>query len=354
MGHFTDKGLGMLSMAFEFEAEDKKNQTALLAKRFGVDKSTISRRRAEWLRTNSGLLVTKERKPPPVDIERIEIRRGLVDMIVREKGADGVPVHHSLTLIAKQLFELGSMNACKSTICLDLEALGYGCASRRGCVMLKPEHIAKRLEFAYSPNLHVSKDLLFSDESWFMLGDQRTTQWVHRDSGEEPVPLPAEKRVGREIKLMVFAIIGVGIRKITFADGSEDSTEYISMLESTLLPILEKETTTKVFMQDGASCHWSAQTREWHDKHGVILLEGWPARSPDLNPIEHFWAIFKRAVFAKKISDLEEMKAEILRVFESIPQSTVDKLVLSFPKRIAALRASKGDVIVNTYQKIYF
>ena len=63
MGHFTDKGLGMLSMAFEFEAEDKKNQTALLAKRFGVDKSTISRRRAEWLRTKSGLLETKERKP---------------------------------------------------------------------------------------------------------------------------------------------------------------------------------------------------------------------------------------------------------------------------------------------------
>ena len=86
----------------------------------------------------------------------------------------------------------------------------------------------------------------------------------------------------------------------------------------------------------------------------MFLLEGWPARSPDLNPIEHFWAIFKRAVFAKRISNLAEMKAEILRVFESIPQSTVDNLVLSFPKRISALRASKGDVIVNTYQKFLF
>jgi hypothetical protein len=44
-----------------------------------------------------------------------------------------------------------------------------------------------------------------------------------------------------------------------------------------------------IFQQDNASIHMSGHSLVWFAEKNIPLLD-WPARSPDLNPIENLWA----------------------------------------------------------------
>jgi hypothetical protein len=75
---------------------------------------------------------------------------------------------------------------------------------------------------------------------------------------------------------------------------------------------------------------------DWLASKNVSLL-GWPACSPDLNPIENLWGIIVRHVYAnnRQFQSIEELKLAIVEAYLNISQETLQNLVNSMANRIS-------------------
>ena len=111
----------------------------------------------------------------------------------------------------------------------------------------------------------------------------------------------------------------------------------------------------QAWLQDNAPVHIAHIIGDWLHENGVWWLPH-PARSPDLNPIEHFWLFFKELLHrlhpelltmrggVKKRKDalveaIHHTMAEI-NMFEQWNLSA--KLIASMPRRLAVVRLVKG------------
>jgi transposase len=96
------------------------------------------------------------------------------------------------------------------------------------------------------------------------------------------------------------------------------------------------------FMQDGATSHTCRSTKQYLDGKAVSLLSNWPARSPDLNPIETLWSLVQRRVSESYPDTYDELCAAIDQSFSAVDMKTVNSLVASFPSRCARVVANQG------------
>ncbi len=63
----------------------------------------------------------------------------------------------------------------------------------------------------------------------------------------------------------------------------------------------------------------------------------WPCMSPNLNPIEHLWGIFKWKVEQRKVSNIHQFRDVIMEEWKRTPVATCETLVNSMPKRVKAV-----------------
>ena len=136
--------------------------------------------------------------------------------------------------------------------------------------------------------------------------------------------------------VMFFGCISVGF-KSTFVQCTKnvDATEYLCNVQKSLtIQKLNEMHGEKrwVFMQDGAPCH-NASISKSSLGMNLIILPGWPPNSPDLNSIEMIWSIIKRSLQTQPVQQ-ENLGAKVREIWESIPQEVIDKLCLSFKKRL--------------------
>ncbi|GFW56618.1 transposable element Tc3 transposase [Trichonephila clavipes] len=89
-----------------------------------------------------------------------------------------------------------------------------------------------------------------------------------------------------------------------------------------------------ILMDDNARPHRAGIVEEYLENHGFERME-WPARSPDLNPIEHLWDYLGREVAALNPPprSLHELKQGLLCVWSSLPIPVSDNLINSLGNR---------------------
>ena len=185
------------------------------------------------------------------------------------------------------------------------------------------------------------------------------TAWVFRLACQKWSPrfVNLQNHVKANITIMVWAGVWIGGRTDLIimerdyeppARGGYTSLSYQKALQEGLIPIYDG---TRYFQQDNTSVHVSQSTIDWLANNAIEVLEFWPAHSPDLNPIEHIWAILKRKM-AQLYPDIWELKknqldvAEFTRclqeVWQGLDQAVVDCLVESIPQRLAAVKKAQG------------
>ena len=79
-----------------------------------------------------------------------------------------------------------------------------------------------------------------------------------------------------------------------------------------------------------------------HDE-GIDTMD-WPARSPDLNPIEHIWDILSRSIHRRHVAPqtVQELTDALIQVWEEIPQENICRLIRCMPRRCREVIQARG------------
>ena len=122
-----------------------------------------------------------------------------------------------------------------------------------------------------------------------------------------------------------------GKTKLAFYQGTLDADSYQNILKNSLLPAAqewyEDEKGGWELQQDKASCHTAKSTERWLEQHGVAVVEGWPTKGDDINPIENLWAILDERLEDKKFKTEKGMKKKIRHLWNLIRPSYTTSLI---------------------------
>ncbi|GFV59333.1 transposable element Tcb1 transposase [Trichonephila clavipes] len=90
-----------------------------------------------------------------------------------------------------------------------------------------------------------------------------------------------------------------------------------------------------VFMDDNATCHRTLAVQDCLDSKGIQRLV-WPARSPDLNPIENVWDALWRQVAGRNFppTNKNTLIRALTEEWDKLPQQLPDNVVQSMVRRV--------------------
>ena len=205
---------------------------------------------------------------------------------------------------------------------------------------LSEDDIAERLSFANSLSNYNRWGLtIFLDETTIWLHDEGMKGWFHKDQENS---LSREKNSG---KVNICATISTRgkVFLTTFRDNL-DSRLFSEILKEDLLPnanLLYPRSWT--LAEDNSTSHQGEAKPILKALRPRPLK--WPSRSPDLNPIENFWALLKRSVKRRFPQDLDELEECIFDEWDNMPNNVVENLCNFFPDRIRKVKISRGKKI---------
>ncbi|UYV64060.1 hypothetical protein LAZ67_2006425 [Cordylochernes scorpioides] len=228
-----------------------------------------------------------------------------------------------------------------------------GLYSRRPiiCVPLTPpQKRARKLwcrqHVAWNPDEW--KRVMFTDESRFSLNSDSRRVFVWREVGTRNNPRNmVEKDPYRSQGFMVWAGIFLGGRTALhiFRQGTLTGQRYRDeILAAYVMPQALEMGENFLLMDDNARPHRAGVVDTFLQNHAIARMN-WPARSPDLNPIEHVWDNLGRRISSLQPPprNTHELETALTQEWALIPQELINSLFLSMGHLCRACLSVKGD-----------
>ena len=234
---------------------------------------------------------------------------------------------------------------------------------------LNEDDYDRRIEFCESmcqridEDPHLIKNICFSDESTFFLNGIVNRHNCRYWDNENP-HIFQEGHTQFPEKINVWAgIYGNEIIGPFFLEENLTGQLYLNLLENAIYPSIVQSLENQVdengamelsennlhFQQDGAPPHYALAVREWLNEQFPGTWIGrrgaieWPARSPDLTPLDFFlWGYLKSKVYKTPPANIQELKCRITLECRGITRQTFANVREEFQNRLYYCLANNG------------
>ena len=175
-------------------------------------------------------------------------------------------------------------------------------------------------KFAQRPN--IAANILFTDEAIFTRSGIFNFHNSHEWADDNPHAVAV---AGHQVRFSLniwMGILGDRLLGPVVLANRLTGPVYLNFLENKLPELLEdvplNERSEIWFMHDGAPAHFLIDVRDYLSRHFNQRWIGrggpipWPARSPDLTPLDYFlWGYLKQLVYAVTVNNVEELRQRI-------------------------------------------
>lgn len=124
-----------------------------------------------------------------------------------------------------------------------------------------------------------------------------------------------------------------------------DRFDYAELLEERFIPVADEIFDEGwQFQQDGAKPHTANLVMDLLDDYDIEVLD-WPARSPDLNPMENIWSFLKSQVYKRNPKTVDDLEDFIFQEWDNLDDQMVGAIAASFNRRLEQVIEREGSAI---------
>uniref|UniRef100_A0AAR2K1L6 Paired domain-containing protein n=1 Tax=Pygocentrus nattereri TaxID=42514 RepID=A0AAR2K1L6_PYGNA len=298
-----------------------------ISKALGIQRTTVRAIIHKWRRHGTVVNLPRSGRPPKISPR---VQRRLIQEVTKDPTTTSKELQASVASV--------KVSVHASTIRKRLGKNGLHGRVPRRKPLLSKKNIKARLNFSKT---HLDDPQHFWENIlWTYL---LRIIWRKRNTAfQKKNIIPTVKYGGGSVMVWgCFAASGPG--RLAVINGTMNSAVYQKILKENVRPSVRelKLKRTWVLQQDNDPKHTSKSTTEWLKKIKMKTLE-WPSQSPDLNPIEMLWYDLKKAVHARKPSNVTELEQFCKDEWAKIPPERCKRLIASYRKRLVAVVAAKG------------
>jgi len=318
----------------------------------GHNDSEISRRARVHRKTVSSVLKRYEKSHDPYFVNKKTGRPRKMD--IRETRLAARMLAKTEAANATEVQKKALKHVSPRTVNRHLREAGLVCQVRKAKPYLSVTYKSKRLAWAKTHCNWTIEDwqcVVFSDESKFMLFKSDGCQYAWFKPGQALDGRYTKKTVKHGGgSLMVWGCISArGMGRLHRIEGTMKAVDYVAILEEqylgslTDLGLQRTGNSSAIFQQDNDPKHRSKLTSAWFLKKRIKTLP-WAPSSPDMNIIEHVWDQVDTLVRTRDPlpRNKEELWVALEDEWANFPQSALDKLYESMPRRVEELLNAKG------------
>lgn len=116
------------------------------------------------------------------------------------------------------------------------------------------------------------------------------------------------------------------------------------VLAPVVVPYVNAQNGNVVFQHDNARPHVARLTQQYLRANQINVMNPWPAKSPDLSPIEHVWDELDRRVRRRPVQPqtLRQLGNALVQEWRNIPMNIIRRYLRSMNRRCRAVIGAAG------------